>query len=179
MAPYGVNWNRTTVAKFETNQRASITVQELLALAHALRVPPVILISDPRRVSTFPINDVESVPALNALMWLIGREDIILEGETLKTSNYSDATQVIRSGWEFIEAVLDLTWQPVVSRGRDPDEVKRFEQVKVERDREALKRIRRAMFSLTDAGAALPAVPPFVLERANELDYQLPTDEAS
>lgn len=36
---HGVNWNRTTVAKFETGQRAALAVDELVALAAALHVP--------------------------------------------------------------------------------------------------------------------------------------------
>jgi transcriptional regulator with XRE-family HTH domain len=75
MNDYGVPWNRNTVAKFETGRRESLTVQELLALAGALDVPPVLLLADPRTGDAVPVGAGRDMPADDALAWLIGADD--------------------------------------------------------------------------------------------------------
>lgn len=44
LSRHGIHWNRSTAAKLETGRREAISVQELLALADVLGVPPMSLV---------------------------------------------------------------------------------------------------------------------------------------
>lgn len=72
----GIPWNRTTVAKLETGRRESITVQELLALARVLEVPPVWLLVDAKAGTPVPIAEGVEVDPWAALLWLTGTQPL-------------------------------------------------------------------------------------------------------
>ncbi len=68
----GIPWNRTTVAKLETGRRETVTVQELLALALVLNVPPVWLLADPEGGSAVAVAEGVEADPWTALLWLTG-----------------------------------------------------------------------------------------------------------
>lgn len=159
----GIPWNRTTVAKFETGYRHSITVQELLGLAIALDVPLVALLADPRTQDVVPIvegkNGAGAVtePAWDALLWMIGslpltRQTPMGQGvpagqrpESIEelsvamritgpvASAHKAADQLIGDAWTVVSCLRALD-QPVVLVAR-PD-VEPGERQKRERERD-------------------------------------------
>ncbi|MGQ0479711.1 MAG: helix-turn-helix domain-containing protein [Pseudonocardia sp.] len=170
MSGSGVKWTRTTVAKFETFQRASITVQELLALSLALQVPPVMLLADPRRSDDFPITDERHVSGWEALLWLVGREEIRLDSDDLRTSNFTDARKVIRAGLQIIDSTDEIVGANRFIVSDDETGVKEWDLL----DGMALRRIRFALRTLIEAGAPLPDLDPAVFDRARALGVALP-----
>lgn len=177
LAGYGLNWTRTTVAKFETGLRSSITVQELLALALALDVPPIMLLADPRQVdkapaADVPVTDAITVPAWEALLWLIGSGTI----DKSDLGNFGDASWLIHSGWGLVENLKELEDGDRVINPGDPDELDRVQQRDDARHRAALRGIRTAVARIRKAGAPLPPIIPVaaVLKRAAELDVDMP-----
>lgn len=55
MAELQPAWSRSTVVKLENNKRESISLQDWLALAHVLRVPPIWLLTDPKAGAPVPV----------------------------------------------------------------------------------------------------------------------------
>jgi hypothetical protein len=82
MTARGVPWKRATVVNLEkrgagsrgdaATGRDALTVGELLALADALGVPPVLLLADPRTGATVPVGAGREMSPDDALAWLIG-----------------------------------------------------------------------------------------------------------
>ncbi len=172
---HGLNWNRTTLAKFETMRRASVTVQELLALALALNVPPVMLLADPRAVDQVPITADASLPAWSALLWMIGRLGVTLPGETraVEGGHYQQSTELIHAGWSIVELVFELNRVEYSAfSDESPAEQQRRDD---ERHRAALLRLRLPMRRVLDMGAPLPdALTGVIYLRAKELDVAMP-----
>lgn len=172
----GVPWNRTTIAKFETGGRHSITVQELLALALALGVPPVMLLADPRHVDEVPLAEGAVGPAWDALMWLVGRTELTAADGPPRSQDAIDAVAVIWSGVEIIEATSELTMKEYRLSGSDPealDALEAAERREAARHRVQLVRINRALDKLRSIGAPEPQLNQLVLDRAKELDFAL------
>lgn len=169
----GVAWNRTTVAKFETGARHSITVQELLALALVLGVPPAMLLADPRHVDEVPLADGAVGPAWQALMWLVGRTEMTPVDGSPRSRDAVDAVAVIWAGWEILEATSELTILEARWSGRDQAALDRADQRDAARHRESLVRINRALDKLRSIGAPRPELDPSVLARAKELEFPL------
>lgn len=171
----GVAWNRTTLAKFETGARRSISVEELLALSLALGVPPAMLLADPRAVAEVPLAEDVTVPAWDALRWMVGREALhVVDVSTAAADrNYSDAMAVIHAGWEIAEATLELTNREVRWAGSDELTLGEADRRDAARHRAALVRINASLSRLRSIGAPEPPLDPSVLARAKELDQPL------
>ncbi|WFE45013.1 helix-turn-helix domain-containing protein [Verrucosispora sp. WMMD1129] len=77
----GLRWDRSIVASFELGRRASVSVEELLALAYVLDVAPVHLLVPPDKASdSGPFYLV--IPSFGARLdeardWIRGREPIV------------------------------------------------------------------------------------------------------
>ncbi|AEA23127.1 helix-turn-helix domain protein [Pseudonocardia dioxanivorans CB1190] len=170
MNDLGIAWNRTTVAKLETGRRATVTVQELLALGRALDVPPIILIADPRRREPVPLVPGEETHPWEALLWLSGAGRV---GES-DLDNQSRASWLIQAGWHLEEAVADLHTDERYVAG-DDDAAQALDRTAA-RHRAALRAIRTSAIRIVGAGAELPPWLPldYIRRRASELDFDLP-----
>jgi transcriptional regulator with XRE-family HTH domain len=133
-----------------------VTVDELAGLALALDVPPVILVADPREMSTVPLGG-EDVEVWPALLWAIGMGTI--RGANL--GNYSNAAWLIHSAVSVVDAV------PVLQRPRLSDEAGRAQ---ADRVRIALERIR--MQKAPQLGPDI--LPDDVRKRIADFDVHLP-----
>jgi transcriptional regulator with XRE-family HTH domain len=71
MSDLGVPWKREVVANLENGRRASVGVDELLALALVFGVPPVLLMVDETAGTAEVAPGTLTTPA-QALLWLIG-----------------------------------------------------------------------------------------------------------
>ncbi len=171
MAEHGVPWNRTTVAKFETGRRATISVQELVALALALDVPLAALLIDPREPTVPLAKDVAPDP-WSALLWLAGRSP--LGRSDLNWRNKAGLlVTAVRQADEAL-STLDALENPVWSGGQP-----------TARDVEMFNDKRASYLSLLSPALALldeqglrPPLPDFVLRRAAELGVDLPGVES-
>lgn len=168
----GLNWNRTTVAKFETGARNSISVQELLALALALDVPLIMLLADPRHVDEVPVAKGLTPSAWEALLWLTGSGTI----DKSDLDNFTSAAWLIHAGWGIVENLTELQKRERILNPGDPDEVERAQQRDDARHRSALRGIATAITRIEAAGAPLPPILPMDMlrRRATELELDLP-----
>ncbi len=172
----GVPWNRTTVAKFETGQRAAISVQELLALAVALSVPPVWLLVDPRFGNPVPIADGIEADPWGALMWMTGMQPLAetVDGGrwNLAAQPMSWAVEVARivNGMDQAEELRALGVQEPGYPDRGADEA----DVADRNDRQRLARLVPLLTRLHESGWTLPELSPYTLARAKELKIELP-----
>ena len=172
----GLPWNRTSVAKFETLYRSSVTVEELLALAVALRVPPVMLLADPRDAELVPVADGLDMPPWAALLWMLGRLRVNMPGVEQPDAGgvYLSATEIIHAGWEITEATFELSRVTSLGPEAAPSELDEAERSDATRHRAALRRIRAALGRLDASGTEPPPLEPFVRQRADELGISLP-----
>lgn len=194
VARYGVPWKRSTVVNLETRAPGSrgksagrdvVTVQELLALALALDVPPVALLADPRQGGTVPIaggSEPVEPDQWTALAWLVGNGS--LDGRVGRT--YGEMANVIAAGNRIIESGRRLLQQ---ERGylrnadgtiahaedgsliTDEDDARRLTDA---RHRVALEEIRSALVQLRSWGVPPPDLTGHVTRRARELGIDLP-----
>jgi transcriptional regulator with XRE-family HTH domain len=77
-ANLGVDVSRATIADLENGRRAAISVAELLALAAALEVAPVLLVFPLGRQETVEALPGRDVPTWEAAMWFCGDGDLRL-----------------------------------------------------------------------------------------------------
>ena len=72
LAAEGIHWDRSRVTAIENGRRASITIDEWLALARVLSVPPLHLLLpvDAEQVTLTP--DGPTVPTATAAAWIVG-----------------------------------------------------------------------------------------------------------
>ncbi|MDN5855950.1 MAG: helix-turn-helix domain-containing protein [Actinomycetia bacterium] len=177
MREYGITWDRTAVAKLETGKRGAVSVEELLALALALDVPPITLIADPRPVGDVPVGDVQITPNLTAdaweaLLWLTGSGTIAKSG----AGNFASSAWLIQAGWTVVECLAELHKR---DRVFDPNDAEQVEQARLRDDarhRSALAALVTAAVRIRAAGAPLPPMIPLdaIRRRAAELDVELP-----
>jgi transcriptional regulator with XRE-family HTH domain len=173
----GIPWNRSTVAKFETGQRASISVQELLALAVALDVPPIWLLADVDNGSPTPIASGLDEQPWETLLWLVGRQP--LRGGPgawwLRVAPSLGLIYTFRSALEQVQrnrfTQLAVASDPELAEHMDS------EDELAEKDRRALLALASSMTSIQRSGFALPTVPDDVLARAAELHVELPSED--
>ena len=175
-----------TLANIETGRkdkasgkrRRRVTVEELLALAMALRVSPVLLLADPRHDSPIPLTEGVELDAWEALMWLIGSGTI---GRGIGSDpRSSDATSLIWCGRVVAEAAgaigstpLDAYRPGTQVRGdalsRDGRRLGTLDNL----HRRHLETIAAALERIDELGAPAPQLPPHVLKRAAELHVEL------
>jgi hypothetical protein len=79
MTTAGFPWTTKTARDFEAGRRGDLTVEELLALAVIMCVPPMLLLTDPTS-ATMAVTPLVEVPTIYALLWQSG--DQPLHGRT-------------------------------------------------------------------------------------------------
>ena len=142
-------------------------MQELLALAWALDVPPVLLVADPRRDDPVPVVEGVELDPWSALLWMTGagtvtgppgrssvEMDLIAEGRVVSEMAYNlrkRVTRVTAGGTDeaMNRANDDLHWR-------------------------YLETMRIALENIKEMGTTVPRVGPHVLKRAAELGVDLP-----
>lgn len=172
----GVPWKRATVVNLEKRApnsrgagggRDAVTVQELLALAIALDVPPPMLLADPRHIDTVPVASGKVIDAWTALLWLVGSARADNESSL---DNHKDAAAIIRAGQRVIEALVELGKSTVSSSVLSDEEIQQRDQ---ERHRDALELMARELNRLAGARAPFPDLPAeFIYKRAEELGFR-------
>ena len=157
VAKHRPGWTRSSVTKLENGLRESISVGDLVALALAFDVPPVMLLADPRSVDEVPLAKGVTVSAWDALLWFTGDA---LAGRDLPGNRtvgpYEDAAAVIRAARELPSAIREVLWYV---HPNDPDNAAQVEAVRKHNDRrhrEALQTIATGVHLLNVAGAPLP-----------------------
>lgn len=194
MAELRPGWSRSTVAKLERNLRETLSVGDLLALAVVLGVPPIWLLADPATGDPVPVARGIEVDPWSALMWLRG-------GQQLTDEPFSDEPLNLAAPGRWNEAALPLAWaaqaaaivKQMVStaeiralRFLDPEgaevplvEVRTsLDGVDADAaDRRLLAQLVPLLQRLHQHGFTLPRLSRCVVERARELEIELPGQE--
>lgn len=172
-AQLGVAFPRAVLANFENRRRPTVSIAELLVLAAALDVPPMLLLVPLGRVDSIEILPGRCLPPRRALGWLDGEESFDLETDEARGLDWMDrrSTRLLYDRhdelqyellegtlWEGI-STLDKDGSPrVIASGRD-----------MRRRREGdLRAVRRRM-------RELKLMPPELPEELAYLD-ELPGD---
>lgn len=172
LADHGLKkWNRTTVAKFEASYRASITVQELLALALALNVPPVWLLVDPD-ADTVPVADGIEADPWSALRWIVGANQLPGQRESIEWQRAAMAVHSLRTVAALVARLEGgRDWEPVLL---GPDFTPEQEVEQHDRaERLYLRQICGELRGFIEWGLPPPVLPRYVHERAKELGVDL------
>jgi transcriptional regulator with XRE-family HTH domain len=180
VAELGIPWKRSTVVNLETRApdsrgrgagRDVVTVQELLALAVALDVPPVWLLADPKSEEPVAVavggeREIKLVP-WSALLWMIGREPLA----EVPGARYAEA----RAALVELQRVAQT-----LSSIRAVEEVRAGGHGLLEggdrraEDERLLQALQRPLELLAKWGYPAPPLPADVLHRAQELNIDLP-----
>lgn len=173
----GLRWNRTTVAKFETGLRGSITVQELLALALALDVPPIWLLVDPTQDHGAPLGpdpDDNLNPWL-ALMWVMGRQSLSPGNGPggREWGKAGTAIEFARQLWNGVRSLQLLDWERSAASegslgGDELDEASLHA-----REVRLLQAMLQPVEKFREQGYAPYPLPEWVLHRADALGIPL------
>jgi transcriptional regulator with XRE-family HTH domain len=181
MTAHGVPWSRVSVEKLENGRRGAITVQELLALALVLDVPPIWLLADPSAEQIVPVADGVELDPWAALLWLIGKQPL-----TERPGRSWDAPALILERLVRVVAGVDKyrdqqrVVQGLRSREKlDPrdDLPRRLEEDWPEVEKLLLEDIARPLRDLDDWEMPVPPLPPDVRKRAEELGVELPAEK--
>ncbi|GGK65431.1 hypothetical protein [Streptomyces flaveus] len=92
-AGLGLPLDRTVIAKLEKGTRQTITIGELLVLARALEIPPVLLLFPLGRTDTTEVLPGEDTDTWAALKWFTGEDDQF-PGAVTGTDEKQDAEPV-------------------------------------------------------------------------------------
>lgn len=180
MSDLGVPWKRATVVNLETRAadsrgkghgRDAVTVQELLALAQVLDVPPPLLLADPTVGAPVPVTPEREVDPWSALLWLLGGEPL---GE--ETARWLEAARPAVLGLQISLAVDDLlaTWsRRSIKAMALPDEALPEEEA-ARQDRRSLQGLSSLLYALSRYQTPPPPIVARVMDRAAELDVKLP-----
>ena len=188
MAAYGVPWSRVSVEKLENGRRGSITVQELMALALVLGVPPLWLLVDVRGGEVMPIatDRPDGEPDVNAdpwtaYLWMAGRRPLEgapdygwtrVNGPIEAAFAFATAVDNVRQGARMQELIVEMR-DSLDSAEEEAARDRREAEQYAERDRRALGNLKSSLTTLQRAGMALPPVPADVRRRADELGVDL------
>lgn len=174
MNEQGVPWKRATVVNLEkrastsrgagSGGRDSVSVQELLALALVLNVPPVLLIADPRqqeKLGDVPIAKDLSGDQWGVLLWMVGVAD------APGGRHARDDSQIVHAGIAVMEGLGELKRRV---RTLSPEEGQERTDAA---HREALLRVASAFAVIRRLGAEPPRLADHHLARAAELGVDL------
>lgn len=172
LAALGVPWNRTTVAKFETGHRRSVTVQELLALAIALNVPPIWLLADPTTGASVPVASGVDPDPWSALLWMAGKSDT--------AGDWRHSQEPLSVVYQVVEIVAvyrkrrsdRLTTAALIDDPGHDDPALNLDE------RARLTALQDRLQYLVANGYRTPALPGDVLDRARALGVTLPDGKA-
>lgn len=163
MAPYGVSWNRTTVAKLESGRREQLTVGELVALALALGTTPLSLLADPRIGQPVPLGQGIAVDPWTVAQWAMG------DGHNAERDHRLRVDHDTWTLFDLARAIADLCRRVLrpPAEGQDHDG----------RDRSLLRLLADSMDDAGKLGAGPYPVPDAVRARAAELGMPLPGED--
>lgn len=171
MTERGSPWSRTSVQKLETGNRASISVQEQLALALVFDVPPVWLLADPTSAETVPVAAGVNLDPWSALLWMVGRQPLQRE-PGVWWARISPALGRIYAVASAVDQLRQNEPTDPNLTGHIDDEAER-----AEKDRRLLRLIVSSVREIERSGLVLPVLPDDVRARADELDVGLPGTE--
>jgi hypothetical protein len=166
MADLGFDWGRTTVQKFETGARASLSVAEMLGLALVFDLPPALLLADPRSDGKVTVATGVTLDSWELLTWLLGA--VGPPGKGQGSDEFRKGSWFVQAAWTVAETLAELRR---VDRAINPERARELTDL---RHREALGRLRQALLRIEGSGAALPDLPEDVYKRAAELDVDIP-----
>lgn len=169
-----------TLANIETGRRDKatgkrrrrVTVEELLALALALEVPPVSLLAD-LKGGPIPVGEDITLDPVTAVLWLAGKEP--LDGR--HTAAWEEPAVLLSWVYGAHEALtrLEGLGQAESSRPRPPTAEQEAAVDKLAR--RDLDLLSWCLQHLVDHGAVVPVPPEHILERAAELGVKLPSQK--
>jgi transcriptional regulator with XRE-family HTH domain len=81
----GLSFNRSVIANLESGRRPLVTLAELLALARALEVPPVLLVTPLGHAETITVPPGRNVGVWDAFQWFVGEARLQEPTEALET----------------------------------------------------------------------------------------------
>ena len=180
------DWSRSTVVKIENGKRRSLSVGELLDLAHVLGVPPVILIADPRYPAPVPLGLIrdpvtdeerpaEELPAWDVLLWITGAS--VRSREELPITSSASAN-LVDAGRQLKELVVELGgWVDSLSAGSVPEETVIDVKGYSPHELPLIERLERQLNLIKRLGASLPAIPDWMYDKARAAGVTLPTDQ--
>ena len=169
-------WNRTTVAKFETLHRQSLTIEELLALAAALGVPPVWLLADLADDQGVSLGNL-TLDAWSTILWVTGQRP--LDGQV--GQQWLSAAQPIGAATAVMVLAATMERQirdramggtgllPYVD-GQDQSAPSEAEAT----DRRSLGHLRLVLEAIESHNTPAPPISEVVVARARELGVDLP-----
>jgi transcriptional regulator with XRE-family HTH domain len=164
MTEAGSPMTQTAVARLEGGGRR-VLVDELLALARVLDVPPVSLVIDAAAQRT-PVTPAETMPSYDALLWAIGRR--WPDGDELIPQTWTEAAIPIRRALAAEESVTEAQlWADWVRSAHAP----KFEDAD---HRKVLGTLVAVLATLAEMGMSLPTLDPRVVEDARRLGVELP-----
>ena len=170
----GVEMNRAIVANIEHGRRERITVEELLAFAAALAVPPVALV--------FPVGAEERVAAtprhpldpFEAVLWFSGERPLDLDAEVRDLDAWKEASRPVRlyrsyGFWldQARDAQVSIQHSSFVN---DEGEERRQR----ERLAQALTGAVQVLHEMHEASLRLPELSPTLRESVDALGLELP-----
>lgn len=169
--------------KLENYNREAVSVAELLALAHALDVPPVWLLADPTDAkAAVPITSDHVRDPWSAILWTVGRqrldEDAPSSGWTTAATPLAWVWQAAAISGELAERIRyrRIGFQYTVVDDDGPHD-QHDAEVAAQMDRRSLDRLVPLLNALNDDGYVAPPLPESVVTRAHELGVSLPDKE--
>jgi transcriptional regulator with XRE-family HTH domain len=187
MAKLRPGWSRSTVVKLEHNKRESISLQDWLALATVLGVPPIWLLADPRAGTPVPITEGIEVDPWTALLWLTGTQPLDGPGGDAWARAYEPLRQLqilarVLEQYRKIRQTLDL---PMVSAEGDAVAGVLSVHGDLAETRRTLEAIEGAQLravadqlgQFRQLQLPVPQMPADVCTRAAELGIELPDQE--
>jgi transcriptional regulator with XRE-family HTH domain len=172
------SWSRSTVVKLERKKRESVSLQDWLALAVALDVPPTWLLFDPHSSTPVPIVEGLEVDGWSAALWMVGKKPITGTASPAweaAAKSLSEVYEFVALG-ERLENVISMRRHRMLAalfqsdEGDKADEqLQRVETTEKGLFRELVGRVNR----LRQRGSAIPPLPADVIERADELGVDL------
>jgi transcriptional regulator with XRE-family HTH domain len=183
MAELRPSWSRSTVVKLENDKRESLAVEDWLALAVVLGVPPIWLLADPRDGEPVTIAEGTEVDPWTALRWLTGTQPLTEPGGDAWASAYEPLRPLQHLAraleqYRMIRQTLDLRMVSaegdavagVLSVHGDLAETRRtLEATEVAQ----LRAVADRLGQFRALGLPVPPVPPDVRQRAAELGIEL------
>jgi transcriptional regulator with XRE-family HTH domain len=175
MAELRPTWSRSTVVKLENNKRESVSLQDWLALATVLGVPPIWLLADPKAGTPVPIAGHGELDPWTALLWLTGSRPLKEPAGEAWASAYSVLRPLVILA-RLLESyrLLQRVVAGDVVVGSDPVEARRDWEAA---EASTLQSITDQLGQFSALHLPVPPVPADVRKRAAELGIELPDQE--
>jgi transcriptional regulator with XRE-family HTH domain len=174
MAELRPTWSRSTVVKLENNKRESVSLQDWLALATVLGVPPIWLLADPKTSTPVPIAGHGELDPWTALLWLTGSRPLKEPAGEAWASAYSVLRPLailarLLESYRLLQRVV--AGDVVVGSG--PVDTGHWEAAEAS----TLQSIANELGQFRALQLPVPQVPPDVRKRAVVLGIELPGQE--